>query len=383
MPGSIRYINSFAAGTQHSVFNRATLSMFADQWCGRVSVWSVPSSLPPLQSADNADGVVDWHCLPVASGNSNAALAIRYLQSAACNVWQLIKARPDELVVYNFNNVFSIHALDWLCRVLHRRVLLFCHSELEYLVNAGKHKSLQKKVLVWLTRSYFSRVRRPARGMKFVVLGDSIIHNLKPLVSPSLAAAFSSIDHPVTPAAVVTHGKSNVGSPVNVGVVGTVNYYKGGEELADIVKDVLAASSDVRFSIVGFVQGDTEPLRRAGIMLPPNPSRPMPEPEFSEAIGALDFILLPYPADTYKLIASGAVLEAVRYGKPVIAYRTAYFDYLFRKFGAFGYLADTRDEMIGLLCRAAILSRDFPFSEIASRLNASAIAPALREIVSN
>ncbi len=382
MPNKIRYINSFAAGTQHSVFNRATLKMFADLRSGDVSVWSVPSSLPPLLTVDNADDVRAWHRLPVGDGTSGFGLALRYIQSAVSNVWLLLRARPDDLVVYNFNNVFSIHAVDLLCRLLNRQVIVFCHNELEYLVNGGKFKALNKRILTALTRGYFSRRRRPARGLKFIVLGDSILVNLKPLISPELAEVFYSIDHPITPLEDSTRNESHFSGVVNVGVVGTVNTYKGGEELADIVSAV-GSHSQVRFSVIGTVQGDAAQLRSAGIVLPAEPSRPVPEPEFSEAVGALDFILLLYPADTYRLIASGAVLEALRFGKPVIAYRTAYFEYLFRKFGAFGYLVDTRDEMIDVLKRTKTLSRDFPFSKIASQLSVEAISPALLKIVAD
>lgn len=383
MPNSIRhirYINSFAAGTQHRVFNRATLSMFADLWRGCVSVYSVPSSLPHLLTADNTADIRKWRKLPVASVNSPAGLALRYLQSALCNIWQLLRAGRDELVVYNFNNVFSAHAIDVICRCTNRNVLVFCHNELEYLQNAGKHKSLQKRILSGLTRSYFSKKRRVAPGLRFVVLGDSILHNLRPLVSSELYERFTSMDHPITPAQLPPRPATDDNRTLNIGTVGIVNYYKGAAELAEIASEI-GKEPGISFRIVGSVQGSTEPFSKAGITLPPHPSEPMAEAEFSRAVAALDFILLLYPADTYRLMASGAVLEALRYGKPIIAYRTSYFDYLFRKFGAFGYLADSREEMIELLRSVDSLSRDFPFREIASHLSVQAIAPAIKKFV--
>ncbi|WP_305239677.1 hypothetical protein, partial [uncultured Muribaculum sp.] len=88
----------------------------------------------------------------------------------------LLKAKPVDLVVYNFNNVFSSHVVDILCRCFRRNVLVFCHNELEYITNSGKHRSLQKKVLSRLTNSYFSvRRKQVAKGLRFVVLGGSIL----------------------------------------------------------------------------------------------------------------------------------------------------------------------------------------------------------------
>lgn len=378
----IRYINSFAALTQHRVFNRATLSMFADLWRGNVSVYSVPSSLPHLLDAVNTDGVRSWHRLPVWSVNSPLGLGVRYIQSALCNIWQLVCARRDELVVFNFNNVFSVHAVDFLCRIFRRRVLVFCHNELEYLSNSGKHKSLQKKILAGLTRSYFSRTRRVAPGLHFAVLGDSILNNLKPLVSADLAARLCAIDHPVTPSAAPPRKPVSASSAVSIGTVGIVNYYKGASELVEIAT-ATGMNPDIHFRIIGSVQGDIEPFRRAGIALPPTPSVPMDEEEFCNAVSEIDFILLTYPKDTYRLMASGAVLEALRYRKPVIAYRTDYFDYLFNKFGPFGYLADSRTEMKQFVSNAQALNRKFPFDEIARQLTAEALTPQLQRIISN
>lgn len=355
--------------------------MFADLWRGNVCVYSVPSSLPHLLDAVNAESIRRWHRLPVWSVNSSLGLGVRYLQSALCNVWQLVCARRDELVVFNFNNVFSVHAVDFLCRIFPRKVVVFCHNELEYLSNSGKHKSLQKKILSGLTRNYFSKTRHAAPGLHFIVLGDVILNNLKPLLNDSLINKFSTIDHPVTPSYVIRRNSRPVSPAVTIGAVGIVNYYKGASELVEIAT-LTGNNRNIHFRIVGSVQGDTEPFYRAGIELPPDPSEPMDEEEFCNAVSELDFILLTYPKDTYRLMASGAVLEALRYHKPVIAYRTDYFDYLFSKFGPFGYLADSRAEMERLVRNAPALNRNFPFEKIALQLTAEALTPQLKRIVS-
>ena len=149
-----------------------------------------------------------------------------------------------------------------------------------------------------------------------------------------------------------------------------------------MVKSV-SPDSNVRFSIIGSVQGDVEPFRNAGITLPPNPSVPMPDGEFQRAVAALDFILLLYPHDTYRLMASGAVLDALRFEKPIIALRTDYFEYLFKKFGKFGYLANDTGELLHLIEHASELSRDFPFRSIAGQLSPQALLPELKKITSS
>ncbi|MCM1022270.1 MAG: glycosyltransferase [Muribaculum sp.] len=372
---TLHYINSFAAGTQHSEFNRATLAMLAEVWPGDVCVSSVKTSVAPLKSIGNTAKIKSWKTLWVNSGNSAAALALRYLQSAVNNVWQLIKAGKDDLVVYNFNNPFSTGIIDAVCRLVNRNVIIFCHNEMEYIVNSGKHRALQKRVLATLVKRYFSPGRRSvAKGLNFIVLGDSILKNLKPLVSPALYERFSSIDHPLLPISELPHVAAH--ETTNIGVVGIVNYYKGASEIVEIAR-LLSDVNNLKICIVGSVQGDTELFIKAGIQLPLHPEKPMSTADFERAISQLDFVLLLYPTDTYRLIASGAVLEALRFRKPIIAYRTDYFDYLFKKFGPFGYLADSRAEIEQLLRNAATLSRDFHYDRIASQLSPQSLKPSL------
>lgn len=62
----------------------------------------------------------------------------------------------------------------------------------------------------------------------------------------------------------------------------------------------------------------------------------------------MDYILLPYSSSEYKLIASGAVLEAIVRCKPTIMYTNDYLTYLAQKFGDFGYFVN-HEEIIGEL----------------------------------
>lgn len=97
----------------------------------------------------------------------------------------------------------------------------------------------------------------------------------------------------------------------------------------------------------------------------------------------LDYILLLYPTDTYRLIASGAILDCIRFRKPVIALRTDYFEYLFDKLGPFGILVNDIDEMAKEIERIGKtpLPR-YDFDKIASALSPNHLTPQLAEIIS-
>jgi hypothetical protein len=66
----------------------------------------------------------------------------------------------------------------------------------------------------------------------------------------------------------------------------------------------------------------------------------LPRDKYDRLIEELDYIFIPYSADSFKFAASGAVLEAIFKKKPVLMYSNHYFNYLDRKLGHFGYFLD-------------------------------------------
>lgn len=55
----------------------------------------------------------------------------------------------------------------------------------------------------------------------------------------------------------------------------------------------------------------------------------VPRDELEARVKKLDFILYLYPTDSYQLMASGAILDALSLQKPIIALKNDYFDYIF------------------------------------------------------
>lgn len=59
--------------------------------------------------------------------------------------------------------------------------------------------------------------------------------------------------------------------------------------------------------------------------------------QFNDLIEKITYACFPYPSDSYKLTASGAVLDAIRYLKPIIYIKNDYFDGIFDGSGDIGY----------------------------------------------
>lgn len=379
----IRYISSFAVDTLHSMINRALLEMLCNTFPGKVVCYASASSMHSLTTG-LGDKIAESRKIYVPRGSKRIYLLLRYLCSAFQNVRLLLSSKHNDILFFNFNNVFSLKAIDIINRRLKRRIVVCCHGELEYLVNSEKHSRAYKRLMIRLTNSYFGKPdRNPAPGMRFIVLGDVLLQNLRPLVSPRLYERFSSIDHPLigSPANSDEATEKNDGT-IRLGTVGIMNEYKGSDNLLMLAKK-LSDNRDISLHIVGHIQCDPEPFQKAGISIPSNPKEPLPEYEFGRSVSELDYILLLYPTDTYRLIASGAILDCIRFRKPVIALRTDYFEYLFDKLGPFGILVNDIDEMAKEIERIGKTPLpQYDFDKIASTLSPNHLTPQLAEIIS-
>lgn len=375
----VTYISSFATETLHSMINRALLEMLCELYPGSVDCHASGSTMPALTEGLE-DKLAGRKKLYVPRGSRKINSLLRFAWSAFHNIRLLLKSRRDDLLFFNLNNVFALKTIDLINRRLQRRIIICCHGELEYLLNADKHRQTYKKLMARLTRNYFSRSNKhPAVGIRFLVFGDIILRNIKPLISQQLADRFSSIDHPLIPEHVI-HA-NNPHDTINIGTVGIMNGYKGAAHMPKLAS-LLTNKVRIQLHVVGHMQCDTEPFVKAGIMIPDYPHRPLDENEFRRRVDNLDYILLLYPSDTYRLIASGAILDCIRFRKPVLALRTEYFNYLFKKYGSFGYLADSIEELalkINTLSESE--KEQYHFSDIASSLSPHKLAPQLREII--
>jgi hypothetical protein len=74
-------------------------------------------------------------------------------------------------------------------------------------------------------------------------------------------------------------------------------------------------------------------------------NEPLSLEDYDHVIEQMHYCIYFYPKDSYRLTASGALLDSLRHFKPVIAFRNSYFEYIFTLMGNIGYLCDSLDEM--------------------------------------
>ncbi|MDO4230380.1 MAG: glycosyltransferase family 1 protein [Capnocytophaga sp.] len=334
------YINTYANRTQHEMFNRILLKALMLHFT--VSVYSGKSSWKKMKEelGENTFQNTKIRTFFLPEGASAFPNLIRYVLSAIYNIGILLSSKKKDILIYNFNNPLSIATINALNVLLKRKIIVFCHGELELLItNEG---GALAKLLRFFVRRFFLNKKRLLH-LQFCVLGDVIIQNLKPIIGDK-TNNFFSIDHPYEFENNNPSNSKNLNQILKIGTVGTLSKFKGLDHFLELAKSIKVQNLNVNLSVVGSVTDKKEEFENLGVQIH-GKGELLKREDFDREIANLDYILFFYANDKYKVTASGAVFDAIKWRKPIIALKNDYFSYLFEKYGTIGFLCENISEM--------------------------------------
>ena len=335
---NVKYINSYANKEHHEQFN--AILLFALNSYFRVKMYSGKDSKNNMYRTLREKGYkirnIDNQNLLVLKGKSGIPNFIRFLFSALYNLLILLCSKKNDILVYNFNNPLSLYSLNKVNSLLKREILIFCHGEMELLIN--NEGGFLAKILRWHLRYFFLKKRK--LFIKYCVLGDSIIENLKPIIKEKIDD-FISIDHPYLFEKRGIKEKS-ISSRISFATIGELNDFKGLDSYLKLLDKV--DKENKNFLVIGNVSHKLEEFEKRGVIVKGKDNF-IERKEFENLISDIDYALYFYTKDKYKITASGAVLDAINARKPIIALKNDYFSYLFGKYGQIGYLFESIEEM--------------------------------------
>jgi len=371
-----KYINSYAYKSQHDLINTALLKAVYEIF-NEVKIYTGISSWEILKKDFSATNNLKF--LYVVPGKSKISGLMRYICSAINNIFILLASKRTDILFYNFNNVFSLHGLNWINLWLKRKIIIVCHGELELLIsNEG---GFQSKIMRFLCRNFYFKTKL-SNDISYIVLGDCIIDNLNKLISKQKINHFFSLDHPFIPNEIVS-SENQKSSQIKVGTVGELNSYKGAEEYVKLLQLIpIEILSKIEFYSIGSVNSQYTELTKNNVIIPGNGHR-LSRSEFDKYVEELDYILFFYDNDKYKLIASGAIFDAIKYKKPIIALENTYFRYLTNKFGKIGFLCKDVNQMSEIISNLSNLDKiNFDFSKYYKNLTQKSFSDNLKNRIS-
>ena len=338
-------IDRYSTGSYHEVINQGYLMMIASlyndvTYIGEISACAnlrkisaeCGNELPNVKYIEKKS----LTHLNTKYGSLNYFFKIICISLA--NVIHYIKTPKNVDVFFNNNLFFASIFINVFALFKKNRVFTLCHNEMEW-IDFNQAKTVPNKIL-WLYFLFFFKVAKISPYITFILLSPKMVDYFSIHVSKKNRNRIHSIDHCyIRPEGFFSVAKlpDNV---IKVGIPGAITLTRG----LPFFEKIVESSADLSLFIYSISYVTKKIVARNYVSLNQT-GRLLDFLEYSCLVKAMDWLLFLYPKDSYRLTASGAVLEAIWNQKPIIALRNHYFDYLFSKFGNLGILCDSEDEL--------------------------------------
>ena len=383
----VKIVDYFSIYTFHEIINYSLLVICNELFNGvtYVSGKTAQNNMKRLMTDMGyiSEDTLSYKTVPVYNKDTPVGAVIRDVCGFFITIYQYIVTPYHTLLIYNYTNKLSLPFILLLNIILRKRIIFLFHGDLEYLISRVSYVKTTGWYKKCMQLSFcFLFGKSPAY---IFVLGESIKNNLIKLY-PHLQPYILSIYHPCFYEDNRLNKSQSLNSKaIRIVMVGAISANKGLMEyisLASSLKDLLSQQK-LELYCIGKV--NSKNIELPDTIVWKTQSGGLPREEFDAQIQELDYLLYLYPVDSYKLTASGAVLDAVKWHKPIIALHNEYFDF-FMKDAPIGYLAYSMAELEQIIRQivAGNLHSDFSknFSIIEDRTNIVNTTIAFKEELS-
>lgn len=171
-------------------------------------------------------------------------------------------------------------------------------------------------------------------------LRDVLVQHL-----PVLRGKVEVLEHPLPP----NEGKSktnHLSTPIRFGFLGLANEAKGFPVFVKLAEEINETSSDqVEFHVIGRLLSEGDNILQTDALTTKPGLERLSRSDYIVGVQQLHFIVLPHQASLYELNSSGTLLDALAWGKPLLARKISMFENFFAKHGDIGYLFSTDREL--------------------------------------
>lgn len=240
--------------------------------------------------------------------------------------------------------LFSIFPLNhFLIKIVKKlfprlKLLIVLHGELEYMREKERIKI-----------KFFGQILKHALALKndsntyYLVLGEVIKKNLL-LYFFMPNNQIISIDHPYD--YIVIKNRMPKFNSIKIATIGIATKAKNTQFIFQLGLDLekFILTQQLSLSIVGILEKSIKIYinNKVNYFLS---DQLIDRKIFEESIEKNDYTVFFYDNSYYKMCASGAIFDAIKFEKPIIALRNDFFEYYFNLFGNIGYLCEDYNEL--------------------------------------
>lgn len=253
-----------------------------------------------------------------------------------------VDRRDDCLILMLSCTPTALFAASWLMSWSGRRRIG---------VQIGLHGNLND-IKAWRSRNPILRRFDLASGLtathppnlRFLVLEEAIRDELIRLV-PSIESRVDVLSLPINVKEIGAYPVLRLQEPIRIGFVGLATRDKGYDVFLRAARDSkLRFGNRIEFHHVGRLSSDVDSPAFSDLAFPVS-TAPLDRSTFAARLAELHYVMLPYREGYYNLSASGALIDAITWLKPMIVSPLPFVKQLFNEFGDMGFVLRTEDEL--------------------------------------
>lgn len=228
--------------------------------------------------------------------------------------------------------------------------IITLHGELEYVYY---YSSIKEKIIGKILRKIFTIKSNKIQYLLLNKISKKKLLESRLFFNNELI----EIDHPYILTNHYINNKTEQKRlyPLKIGNVGSLGIRKSGQQLyqlAILLKNYIN-NGLLEIHSVGAIEKNIYPFRNKFVIDSfsddNNNSLYISRDEFENKVNELDYAVFFYNHHQFIFRASGAILDVIKFNKPIIALQHPYFEYLFEKAGNIGYMCSTLKEMKELI----------------------------------
>lgn len=223
-------------------------------------------------------------------------------------------------------------------------------------------------------------------GIQYLVLErvirDIVVRNL-----PQMAGNIEALEHPISPHE-STAQPVDLREPIRFGFLGLANKAKGFPLFVKTAGEVKGDYGPrAEFHAIGHTNEGSLPIDGIDALASRPVSTKISRADFIQSVSRLHFVILPHETEHYTLAASGVLLDAINWGKPIITRKIPIFEAMFDRYGDIGYLFTDDAELRKIIEEIIQLPDDSHYNQQVGNLRTAkasrvpeALASAYRDI---
>lgn len=335
------YVDLYSYENFHRGYNKSSLEMFSAIF-DEVVCYSCESSYKTVfpNSYEVPENITHRSIFSPSFAKGKFSAIIKQLFPLLTVLKPILQYKKGDVFFLNYNIIPLMWVLNLWSRFSGAKVIIMNHNQLEVLTNQMSIHTFLKPLLLKMKSSKV----KLGDNFYFACLGDSILDNLQPVLPEVVLEHFISFNHTWNFDKPNKELSNDTGIK-RIGVLGSINNQNRYlNQLLDL-RNRLPKSITVE--VIGKVSPNcTEILQNNQIYFYPEAvTQWISQQKLYEESVNVDLLVLLYPADRYKLCASGALFDAINSENLIYTISNDYFKYV-DSLVKFGYLFESVDSMV-------------------------------------